>query len=291
VTEVPDLAAGAPQTGESDAGALVVVATPIGNLADLSPRATEELAGAELVCCEDTRRTGLLLSRIGVRARGLRRVDAHTEAAASAEVVDLVAAGHRVVLVSDSGTPVVCDPGRRLVAAVVQAGHGVVVVPGPTAATAALAGSGFAADRFAFEGFLPRRGRERESRLQQLALEQRTCVLYESPKRIAETLADLARCCGAERRAVVARELTKLQEEFVRGSLAELVECSDTETKGEIVVVLEGAPDAVEVGDEEIVAALSSALAQGLSPRDAASRAAAELGVSRRRAYELLHRE
>ncbi|MDE0699912.1 MAG: 16S rRNA (cytidine(1402)-2'-O)-methyltransferase [Acidimicrobiaceae bacterium] len=270
--------------------ALVIVATPIGNLADLSPRAVEELAVAELVCCEDTRRTGRLLSHAGVRAKALRRVDAHTEAAASTEVVGLIAAGHRVVLVSDSGTPGVCDPGQRLVAAVVDAGHEVVVVPGPSAVVAALMGSGFLADRFAFEGFLPRRGRERESRLAQLSLEQRTCVLYESPKRIAATLSDLARCCGTERRAVVARELTKLHEEFVRGSLAELVAWSASEPKGEIVVVLDGAPPAPEPNDEAIVAALDSALAQGLSSRDAASRAAAELGVAKRRVYELLHR-
>lgn len=269
--------------------ALVIVATPIGNLADLSPRAVEELAGAELVCCEDTRRTGRLLSRAGVRAKALRRVDAHTEAAASTEVVELVAAGHRVVLVSDSGTPGISDPGQRLVAAAVEAGHEIVVVPGPSAVIASVVGSGFLTDRFCFEGFLPRRGREREARLEQLALEQRTCVLYESPKRIAATLADLARCCGTKRRAVVARELTKLHEEFVRGSLAELVAWSASEPKGEIVVVLEGAPAAAEPHDEMVVAALAEALAQGLSPRDAASQVAAELGVAKRRAYALLH--
>ena len=270
--------------------ALVIVATPIGNMGDLSPRAITELTAAALVCCEDTRRTGRLLSHIGVRARALRRVDAHTEAAASVEVVELIAAGHRVVLVSDSGTPGVCDPGQRLVVAVVEAGYEVVVVPGPAAVIAALVGSGFSVDRFAFEGFLPRRGSERESRLQQMALEQRTCVLYESPKRVAATLRDLARCCGAERRAVVARELTKLHEEFVRGSLAELVEWSAAEPKGEIVLVLEGAPPLAEPDDEAVVAALDLALVQGLSSRDAAALVAADLGVSRRRVYDLLHK-
>ena len=269
--------------------ALVIVATPIGNMGDLSPRVVEELTAAALVCCEDTRRTGRLLSHIGVRARALRRVDAHTEAAASVEVVELIAAGHRVVLVSDSGTPGVCDPGQRLVVAVVEAGYEVVVVPGPAAVIAALVGSGFASGRFCFEGFLPRRGGERTSRLEQLAAEQRTCVLYESPKRIAATLGDLARVCGGERRAVVARELTKLHEEFVRGSLGELVEWSAAAPKGEIVLVLEGAPAAPTPDDETIVAALNLALAQGLSSRDAASQVAAELGVSRRKAYELLH--
>ncbi|MCQ3806815.1 MAG: 16S rRNA (cytidine(1402)-2'-O)-methyltransferase [Acidimicrobiaceae bacterium] len=269
--------------------ALVIVATPIGNMGDLSPRAVEELAAAALVCCEDTRRTGRLLSRAGVQARALRRVDAHTEGAASAAVLELIAAGRRVVLVSDSGTPGVSDPGRHLVAAVAQAGCEVVVVPGPTAAIAALVGSGFAIDRFCFEGFLPRRGRERASRLEQLAAEQRTCVLYESPKRIAATLADLVVCCGGERQAVVARELTKLHEEFVRGSLHELLEWSAAEPKGEIVLVLEGAPEPPEPDDETIVAALDLALAQGLGSRDAAASVAADLGVSKRRAYDLVH--
>ncbi len=270
--------------------ALVIVATPIGNMGDLSPRASEELAAAALVCCEDTRRTGRLLSHAGVRARALKRVDAHTEAAASAEVVELIAVGERVVLVSDSGTPGVSDPGRRLVAAVVEAGHEVVVVPGPTAAIAALVGSGFATDRYCFEGFLPRRGSARTDRLRQVAAERRTCVLYESPKRVAATLLDLALVCGGERRAVVARELTKLHEEFVRGSLDELVEWSAVEPKGEIVLVLEGAGEPPELDDEAIVAALDQARALGLSSRDAASQVAADLGVSKRRAYDLAHR-
>lgn len=271
--------------------ALVIVATPIGNMGDLSPRAAEELGAAALVCCEDTRRTGRLLSRAGVSAAALRRVDAHTEAAACAAVVDLIAAGERVVLVSDSGTPGVSDPGRRLVAAVVEAGQEVVVVPGPTAAVAALVGSAFAVDRFCFEGFLPRRGAARTARLQQLGAEQRTCVLYESPKRVAATLSDLARVCGGERRAVLARELTKLHEEFVRGSLDELIEWSAAEPRGEIVLVIEGAPAPCEPDDEAIIAALDHARAQGLSSSDAAARAAAELGVSRRRAYGLAHRD
>ncbi len=271
--------------------ALVIVATPIGNMGDLSPRAVQELTTAALICCEDTRRTGRLLSHVGVKARALRRVDAHTEASAALQVVELIAAGERVVLVSDAGTPGVCDPGRRLVTAVTEAGHEVVVVPGPAAVIAALVGSGFSSDRFTFEGYLPRRGSERERRLEQLALEQRTCVLYESPKRIAATLADLARCCGGERRAVVARELTKLHEEFVRGSLDELVEWSASEPKGEIVLVLEGAPAVPTPDDETIVAALSLALAQGLSSRDAASQVAADLGVSKRKTYDLLHQD
>lgn len=269
--------------------ALVLVATPIGNMGDLSPRAVDELTAAALICCEDTRRTRRLLSHVGVRAKDLRRVDAHTEASAVTDVVGLIAAGERVVLVSDSGTPGVSDPGQRLVSAVAEAGHEVVVVPGPTALIAALVGSGFGIDRFVFEGFLPRRGAARTSRLAQLATEERTCVLFESPKRIAATLLELARVCGGERRAVVARELTKLHEEFVRGTLDELVEWSGVEPKGEIVLVLEGAPPPPEPDETTIVDALNVALAQGLSAKEAASRVAANLGVSKRKAYDLIH--
>lgn len=270
--------------------ALVLVATPIGNMGDLSPRAVSELASATLICCEDTRRTRQLLSHAGVRAKALRRVDTHTEASAVAVVVDLIASGERVVLVSDSGTPGISDPGQRLVSAVSEAGYEVVVVPGPTAVIAALVGSGFVIDRFAFEGFLPRRGAARTSRLKLAATERRTCVLYESPKRIGATLLDLVRVCGGERRAVVARELTKLHEEFVRGSLAELVEWSSVEPKGEIVLVLEGASPPPEPDEATIVDALNLALVQGLSAKDAASRVAADLGVSKRKAYDLIHR-
>lgn len=270
--------------------ALVLVATPIGNLGDLSPRAVDELTAAALICCEDTRRTRRLLSHAGVRARDLRRVDAHTEASAVAAVLDLIASGKRVALVTDSGTPGVSDPGQRLVAAVSEAGYQVVVVPGPSAVIAALVGSGFGIDRFVFEGFLARRGAELASRLAQLAAEERTCVLFESPKRIAATLLDLARVCGGERRAVIARELTKLHEEFVRGTLHELVEWSNVEPKGEIVLVLEGASPPPEPDEATISEALNMALAQGLSSRDAALRVASELGVSKRKAYDLIHR-
>lgn len=271
--------------------ALVLVATPIGNLGDLSPRAVEELVNAALVCCEDTRRTGRLLQHVGVRANALRRVDAHRETAEITRVLALLASGQRVVLVSDAGTPGVCDPAQRLVAAVVDAGFEIVVVPGPSALIAALAGSGLFADRFVFEGFLPRRGTQRLKRLQQLAVEQRTSVLFESPKRIAVTLADLARCCGGQRRGVVARELTKLHEEFVRGTLDELCQWAVVEPKGEIVVVIEGAPATAPPSQETIVNALAEALAEGLSAKDAASQVATELGVSKRRTYELLHHD
>lgn len=269
--------------------ALVLVATPIGNLGDLSPRAVNELGSAALVCCEDTRRSGQMFKHLGIRAQALRRVDAHTETTAIADVVSLLDDGHRVALVTDAGSPGICDPAQRLVGAVVAAGHKLEVVPGPSALIAALMGSGFVADRFVFEGFLPRRGATRLHHLEQLAHEQRTSVLFESPKRIAATLAELVHHCGPQRQAVIARELTKLHEEFVRGSLDELVEWATTEPKGEIVLVLKGADLAPEVADETILEALRGARKRGLSSRDAAALVAADLGVAKRRAYELWH--
>jgi 16S rRNA (cytidine1402-2'-O)-methyltransferase len=268
-------------------GTLVLVATPIGNLGDLAPRAVEELAGAALICCEDTRRTGRLLAHAGVQGARLRRVDDHTEARAATEVIELLAGGARVALVSDAGTPGVSDPGARLVDAVLEAGHNVSVVPGPVAAVAALVASGLPTDRFVFEGFLPRKGRERGARLSAIAAEPRTTVLYESPNRIGATLTALAEVCGGERRAVVAREITKLHEEFVRGSLVELAAWADSTPKGEIVLVVEGAAPAPEATDDNVVAALRIELDGGSSRRDAADSVASMLGVGRRRVYEL----
>lgn len=266
--------------------ALVLIATPIGNLGDLTPRAVEELRRVNLVCCEDTRRTGKLLAHAEIADARLRRVDNHTETAAVGEVVDRLAAGERVALVSDAGMPGISDPGARLVAAVAAAGHEVVVVPGPSAVVTALAGSGFSGERFVFEGFLPRKGGERSARLAAIAAERRTVVFYESPKRIGATLAELASVCGPERRAVVGRELTKRHEEFVRGELGELAEWGDRAVKGEIVVVVEGAPS-VEIDDDTIRAALSAALAQGVSRRDAVATVSGDLAVGKRRVYDL----
>ncbi len=231
-----------------------------------------------------------MLKRVGIRARALRRVDAHTETKAIADVVSLLADGQRVALVTDAGSPTICDPAQRLVHAVVAAGHNLEVVPGPSAVIAALMGSGFVADRFVFEGFLPRKGATRLNRLQQLTHEQRTSVLFESPKRIAATLGELVHHCGGQRQAVIARELTKLHEEFVRGSLDELVEWATEEPKGEIVLVLKGADAGPDIGDDRVLESLRDASKQGLSSRDASVLVAAELGVAKRRAYELWHR-
>jgi len=268
-------------------GRLVLVATPIGNLGDLSPRASEELAAADLVACEDTRRTGRLLQHAGISGSDLLRLDEHTEERSTAVVVDRIGCGETVALVSDAGMPGISDPGERVVRRVVEAGHPVVVVPGPSAPVAAVSASGLATDRWCMEGFLPRKGSARSDRLAELAVEERTMVLFESPNRLAATLRDLVGVLGPDRRAVVAREMTKLHEEFVRGTVAELADRFDEPPKGEVVLVLEGAPPPAEVEDERIQVVLDEARAGGASTRDAADEAARRLGVSRRRAYRL----
>lgn len=274
--------------GES-AGALVVVGTPIGNLGDLSPRAADELAGADLIACEDTRRTRRLLDLRGIAGPRLLVANEHTEEARRDEVIDRIRNGQRIVLVSDAGMPTVADPGRRLVAAVAEAGLPVEVVPGPVAATTALAVSGFGAERFVFEGFLPRKGRARRDRLTEIGAERRTVVLYEAPPRLAATLADLVEHCGPERPAVVGRELTKLHEELARGTLAQLAErFTAVAARGELVVVIEGAaPVEIELTDDELRAALVDALGAAASTRDAVAEVVATTGAAKRRVYDL----
>lgn len=272
------------------AGVLSVVATPIGNLADLSPRAAETLGAAQLILCEDTRRTRKLLSHLGIGSPGPRLTSshAHNERDRVDEVVEAVAAGFRVALVSDAGTPAVSDPGQAVVDAVLDAGLRVEVIPGPSAVLAALVATGLATDRFCFEGFLPRKGKERQARLAEIAQERRTVVLFEAPGRVAATLADLERACGPTREAGLAREMTKLHEEVDRGTLSALLERWQKERKGEHVIVVSGAvPSRDEPDDETVRAAVAERRAAGESRRDAAGGAAAALGVSKKRAYEL----
>lgn len=269
------------------AGALVLVATPIGNLNDLSPRAVEALRGADAICCEDSRRTGRLLAHAGVERRApLLVVNDHTESNRIGDVLARLARGERVAVVTDAGTPGISDPGERLVRAVVTAGHAVEIVPGPSAAIAALVASGLPTGRFVFEGFLPRKGSGRGERLEELRSERRTLVLYEAPHRLARTLHDLHAAFGGERRVSLARELTKLHEEIWRGSLADAVVWADEhEPRGEFVIVVEGAPSAPDASDEDVRDAVHAALERGLSPRDAATEVASALGVPKRRAY------
>jgi len=271
---------------------LILVATPIGNLGDVPPRAAAVLAAADVIACEDTRRARALLTHLGIPAgRRLRSVHGHNEAAAARRVVAEVAAGRTVAYVSDAGTPGISDPGARLVQACAAADLPVSIVPGPSALVAAVAVSGFDCRRFVFEGFLPRTGRARAERLAALAADLRPFVCFEAPGRVAATLADLAAACGADRRAVVVRELTKMHEEIRRGTLGELAATVPDEPRGEHVLVVDGARTAREVDDEVLRVALADALAGGASRRDAAATVAAALGVSRRRAYDLTLRD
>jgi len=267
------------------AGVLYLVATPIGNMGDISARAREILAAAGVVAAEDTRHSGRLLRELGLE-RPLVSLHEHNERARAAELVARLKAGESVALVADAGTPLVSDPGYPLVRAAVEAGIAVVPVPGACAAIAALAASGLPAERFCFEGFLPARAGARRQRLAELAQEPRTLVLYEAPHRIAACLADLATALGAARRACVARELTKLHETFYRGSLGELAERAQGDAdlrRGELVVVVEGAEPQAADG-----AQLDAAIAVLLRflPASAAAAAAAELtGARRNEAY------
>ena len=264
---------------------LTLVATPIGNLGDLSPRAVEALAAADVVACEDPRRTGRLLQHAGVDGVRLMRLDAHTEDRAAQRVVACLDEGQQVAVVTDAGTPGISDPGERLVNIALAAGHQVTVVPGPAAPVAALVISGLPTQRWCMEGFLPRKGQERKQRLAEIAVEERTTVLFESPKRVGATVADLLELCGPDRPMAIVREVTKLHEEVFRGSLQEASDWASKEIKGEVVLVLGGAPPPAEADDQRLGQVLEEILASGVSTRDAADEAARRLGVSRRRAY------
>jgi 16S rRNA (cytidine1402-2'-O)-methyltransferase len=268
-------------------GRLLLVATPIGNLGDLSPRAIEALRAADHIACEDTRRTGLLLSRQGIPGGRMIVVNEHTELDRIPYLLDLLGAGETVAVVSDAGSPGISDPGERLVSAALDAGHE-SAVPGPSAAVMGISISGLPTGRFVFEGFLPRNGAGRSQRVNEVAAERRTIVLYEAPHRLARTLNELLAACGPGRRVALARELTKLHEELWRGTLAEAVgHAAAVEPMGEYVIVLEGAPAPGPVDDDTIRAALRSRLAAGDSTRTAVVEVVAETGAPKRHVYTL----
>jgi 16S rRNA (cytidine1402-2'-O)-methyltransferase len=310
-----------PEPGSGPRPAVILVGTPIGNLGDLSPRAVEALAGADVIAAEDTRRTRPMLTAMGIPAAG-RLVSFHGphEAELAARLVArIVERSERLVCVSDAGMPGISDPGERLVTAALAAGVAVEVVPGPSAVLAALVVSGLPTARFVFEGFLPRKGRQRAVRLESLRGEDRTVVLFEAPHRLESTLSDLAVAFGPDRPIAVARELTKKFETVWRGTLGEAVGSIEgptggrrraagadrptgteaeaagggpsdgPEARGEQVIVIGPAPPVhlEEPGDDALEAALAVELAGGASTRDAAAAVAGRLGVSRRRAYDL----
>ena len=273
------------------AGALVLVGTPIGNLGDLSPRAVEVLGSADVVCCEDSRRTGRLLQHAGVRARELLVVNDHNDAQRVDEVLLRLSRGERVAVVTDAGMPGISDPGERLVAAAARDGFVVEVVPGPSAAIAALVASGLPTGRFVFEGFLSRKSGARRARLESLVDEERTLVFYEAPHRLAPTLTDLCEVLGGWRRVAVARELTKLHEEVWRGHLTEAVAwAADAPVRGEIALVVQGQLRAGPPSAAEVEGAVRARLDEGESVRDASSAVARELGIPKRQVYEVATR-
>jgi len=271
-------------------GRLVVVGTPIGNLGDLSPRAIEALASADVVASEDTRRTGRLLAHAGVTTDQLR-LDAVVERDRTPDLVERIRTGGTVALVSDAGMPALSDPGAHLIRSVRGAGLPVEVVPGPFAAAVALVASGLCGDtgRFTFEGFLPRRGSERADRLAAVAGSGCTSVLYESPHRVAATVAALRDVCGADRQVALCRELTKLHEEVWVGSLDMAVEHLEAQpARGEFVLVVDPSPGPPEVDDAALRAAVDDEVARGASRRDAARLVAGRFGVPPNRVKRLV---
>lgn len=273
----------------SGIGLLVLAGAPLGNPRDASPRLVEALSTADVVAAEDTRRLGRLAADLGVKVGG--RVVSFFEGNEAQRVPGLVQSlvgGATVLLITDGGMPSISDPGYRLVAAAVEAGVEVTAVPGPSAVTTALALSGLAVDRFCFEGFLPRTGGARSRRLADVAADARTTVLFESRHRLAATLLDLAAVCGDDRPAAVCRELTKTYEQVRRGSLAELARwASEQEVRGEITLVVAGAPDvAAEVGPQALAAQVAEREAAGTARKQAIAETAVATGRPKREVYD-----
>ncbi|RJK97851.1 16S rRNA (cytidine(1402)-2'-O)-methyltransferase [Vallicoccus soli] len=269
-------------------GVLVLAGTPLGDPDDASPRLRRELERADVVAAEDTRRLRRLCAALGVEPRG--RVVSYfeqNEAARTASLVEALRAGERVLLVTDAGMPSVSDPGYRLVAAAVEAGVPVTSAPGPSAVLTALAVSGLPVDRFCFEGFLPRKGGERARRLAELAAEPRTLVLFEAPHRTQAALEALAGAFGADRRAAVCRELTKTYEEVVRGPLGELAAWAAQGVRGEVTLVVEGAPPAPPESDPgELARRVAVREGAGERRKEAIAAVAAEAGVPKRAVFD-----
>ncbi len=272
-------------------GTLTLAATPLGNPSDASARLVSALEKADLIAAEDTRRVRRLADDLQVQLQGhIVSLFAGNEAARTEELLQRLDAGEDVLLLTDAGMPVVSDPGYRLVAGCASSDIPVTVLPGPSAVLAALAVSGLPADRFCFEGFLPRKGAERKERLSQLAGEQRTAVLFESPRRTEALLNDLVAALGDDRQACVCRELTKTHEEMIRGSLGDLLSWSKSGVRGEITVVLAGAVKAQIVGNPESWRAeVTGLVTAGMSRRDAVDQVAAASGAPRREVYRAAH--
>ncbi len=275
----------------SPSGVLVLAATPIGQAGDAPPRLAAELAGADVIAAEDTRRLGRLATELGVDVKG--RVTSYfdgNEAARTPGLVERLVAGERVVLVTDAGMPSVSDPGYRLVVAAIEAGVTVTAVPGPSAVLTALAVSGLPVDRFCFEGFLPRKAGERARRLAGLSGEERTLVFFEAPHRTGATLAAMAEAFGAGRPAAVCRELTKTHEEVRRGGLADLVGWAEAGVRGEVTIVVAGAgPARVAADADSLRAAVAALEAAGQGRKEAIKAVTTRAGTPKRVVYDAVH--
>ena len=286
--DFPDDALEAPVPGEtSGIGRIVLAATPIGNVGDASSRLIELLGTSDIIAAEDTRRLHRLVHALGVEVTGrVISYHEHNEAARTGDLLEQVRAGKSILMVSDAGMPAVSDPGFRLVEGAVAAGLTVTAVPGPSAVLTALALSGLPTDRFCFEGFLPRKSGERNSRLGELADERRTMVFFEAPHRLEVMLRALHERFGPERRGAVCRELTKIYEEVIRGSLRELLEWAENnEVRGEIAVVIGGAPEQAPAKPEDHVAAVNELVSQGIRLKEAVAAVADDARISKRELY------
>ena len=281
----------AKQGQEPVAGTLYLVGTPIGHLGDFSPRAKALLSSVDVIACEDTRHSGQLLSSLNATGQRLS-FHQHNTRTRLPQLLAFLGEDHSLAVISDAGLPGISDPGEELAAAARSAGHPVICVPGPCAATTALVSSGLPSGRFCFEGFLPAKGRERNARLEQIAREPRTSVLYEAPHRILQLLQELDGLCGGDRAVRIARELTKRHEEQIGPDIATaLRHFSSQRPQGEFTVVLGGAPaDAIEAPTEQDLRKhLQKRLDAGYSARDAAKDLAKETGLSKRELYGLIH--
>lgn len=280
-------------TGHEQAGLILLAATPLGNADDASTRLVDALRDCDVVAAEDTRKLRALTSRLGIEPRGqILSFYEGNESARVPELIERARGGARVLVVTDAGMPAVSDPGFRLVREANDAGIPVTCLPGPSAALAALVLSGLPVARFAFEGFLPRKQGERRRRLDSLVVEERTMVFFEAPHRLEASLADMVHAFGGARSAAVCRELTKVHEEVIRGPLADLHAWAGGEVRGEITVVVEGASGddrrsaAGLTTDEQIAAAVTASMAQGMSRKDAVAQVAGEAGLPKRRVYD-----
>jgi 16S rRNA (cytidine1402-2'-O)-methyltransferase len=285
----PEAPAGIPSgrgAGLPEGACLALVATPIGNLGDITARAITVLEAVDVIACEDTRVTRKLLSALNIPGRRLIAVHGHNERAASEGIVALLHDGNRVALVSDAGTPAISDPGADVVAAVVAAGFPVLAIPGPSAMVSALIISGLPTDAFVMEGFLPARGSDRRARIARIAEETRTTVVYESPHRVVDTLDELSQHCGVGRPVSLSRELTKRFEETWRGALGDAASAIG-EPRGEYVIVLGGAPAAAraDVAGGDLDALISARLADGVSVKQVAAALADSTGASKSEIY------